>query len=53
MKVRELIKQLEKLEQDKNIWVLYYLVAFLEPKIDIVGPDDSESKQGDYYFMAW
>ena len=53
MKVRELIKELEKLDRDTDIWVFYDRVAFLKPEIDVVEPDDSEEKQGDYYFSAW
>jgi hypothetical protein len=53
MKVRELIKALENLAQDTDIWVYYDHVEFIEPTIDVVDQEDSESKQGDYYFMAW
>lgn len=53
MKVRELIEKLSELDQEKSIFVYYDGYAFLEPTIDVVDQDDSESKQGDYYIMAW
>lgn len=55
MKVRELIKLLEKLDLDSDIWILYDGVEFVRPEIDVVDEDVTEYKNhiGDYYFMAW
>ena len=53
MKVRQLIKELEKLDQDTDIWVFYDKVTLLKPEIDVIDPNDLDGKPGDYYFTAW
>lgn len=34
MKVKELIEQLQKLDQERNIWVRYDGIYFYEPVVD-------------------
>lgn len=50
MKVKELIELLQKLDQEKNIWVLYDTYEPQEPYIEICTERDAinECKAGDY-----
>lgn len=59
MKVKELIEELKKLDQERNIWVRYDGIYFYEPEIDEEynitdfdvenhGYDGQELKKGDY-----
>ena len=56
MKVKELIEQLQKLDQERNIWVRYDVVYFYAPTIDKDNIDEWEAeeykeqgvKEGDY-----
>lgn len=58
MKVKELIEQLLKLDQEKNIWVRYDGVYFYRPEIEEETISEWEEmahknqgvKEGDYYF---
>lgn len=45
MKVKELIEQLQKLDQERNIWVRYDVVYFYEPTVDKDTVDDWEAKE--------
>lgn len=63
MKVRELIEELQKLDQDKNIWLMYDPpYAICEPDITHLIGDNSEYacmydrdgvKEGDYAMIAY
>ena len=61
MKVKDLIKELEKLDQEKGIWISYdYPCALLEPVPDSVADEDylnvhkdKDVKVGDYIITAW
>lgn len=55
MKVKELIKKLSQLDQDKNIFVLYDMCSALEPEIEQAEEDSeiTEIKKYDYYINAW
>ena len=53
MKVKELIEQLQKLDQEKNIWVLYDLCFPQEPQFSASKEDSHEIKEGDYVHEAW
>lgn len=56
MKVKELIEQLQTLDQERNIWVRYDGVYFYAPTIDKDNVDEWEAeeygkqgiKEGDY-----
>ena len=56
MKVRDLISQLEKLDKDRNIYILYDMFALLEPIVEVADVDEvddlSELKMGDYLIKA-
>ena len=45
MKVKELIECLQKLDQERNIWVRYDYVYFYEPTIDEDNINEWESKE--------
>lgn len=45
MKVKELIENLQKLDQERNIWVRYDGVYFYEPTIDKDNVDEWEAKE--------
>lgn len=45
MKVKEFIEQLQKLDQERNIWVRYDGVYFYEPTVDKDTVDDWEAKE--------
>lgn len=45
MKVKELIEQLQKLDQERNIWVRYDGVYFYAPTIDKDNVDEWEAKE--------
>lgn len=61
MKVKELIEQLEKLDQEKQVWIFYdYPYAVLAPTIDGTADDQDVNvfgskgvQKGDYYINAW
>ena len=61
MKVKELIEQLEKLDQEKQVWIFYdYPYAVLAPTIDGIADDHDVNilwskgvKKCDYYINAW
>jgi len=53
MKVRDLVEQLQKLDQEKNIWVLYDLCFAQEPCFIECEEDTHEIKKGDYVHEAW
>lgn len=58
MKVKELIEQLQKLDQEKGIWIIYDCFQPLKPKVDDVVKTeedaeyyrryDNDVKVGDY-----
>ena len=51
MKVKELIAELQKLDQEKNIWNVYDTLMVYPPEIEIAHPDDIGYKgieEGDY-----
>lgn len=50
MKVKELIEQLQKLDQEKNIWVLYDTFIPQEPEFEICTESDAiqDCEAGDY-----
>lgn len=57
MKVKELIEQLQKLNQEKDIWVVYDCVYPQTPSFDELKEDDimwkDSAKVGDYAHKAW
>lgn len=46
MKVKELIKYLEALDQEKNIWVVYDGFAVFEPTPDMTAGAEEVSRHG-------
>ena len=59
MKVKEMIEELSKLDQEKNIWVLYDSYYIFEPTPDDVADEedvkqfkDEGVKLGDYIISA-
>jgi hypothetical protein len=56
MKVKEFIRQLEQLDQEKNIWTIYDSFSVSEPEIEVVTDEncpleylsDKGLKEGDY-----
>lgn len=57
MKVKELIEELQKLDQERNIWLIYNLYAAYEPCVRIANefevgeyeyPHNKVVKEGDY-----
>lgn len=59
MKVKELIEHLQKLDQEKGIWVCYDLCYYLPPvpnrtaDADDVEEGEGEVKEGDYLIPAY
>lgn len=54
MKVKELIEQLQKLDQERNIWIYYDMFAAQEPSfIECDEDENDEIKAGDYVHEAW
>lgn len=57
--IKQFIKELQKLDQDKPIWVYYDSYYAFEPKVDKVLEDDYTSEysermnKDDYKIMAW
>lgn len=50
MKVRELIEELKKLDQEKDIWVFYDGYEYIPPTpIEVLDEDSKIAKKGDYY----
>ena len=52
MKVKELIEQLQKLDQERNIWVLYDGFLAQEPDFIQYDEDDGDIEAGDYVHEA-
>lgn len=58
MKVRDLIEQLSKLNQDTDIWVMYDYCYALDVDVDVATADEVEYvhkhkiKEGDYVIKA-
>ena len=64
MKVKELIEQLQKLDQEKGIWIIYDCYLPVKPKVDDVvrteedaeyyrsQNNDCDVKVGDYVITA-
>ena len=56
MKVKELIAELQKLDQDRDIWVLYDTFDAQVPTIEVAEERDETSdgrvKSGDYVHLA-
>lgn len=60
MTVKELIEQLQSLEQDRNIWIFYdYPYAAMKPEIDGQASKEAADnfhaegvKEGDYFISA-
>jgi hypothetical protein len=56
MKVKEFIRQLEQLDQEKNIWTIYDSFSISEPEIEVVTDEncaleyfsDQGLRDGDY-----
>ena len=44
MKVKELIEQLQKLDQDKGIWIIYDTFQPIKPEVDeeVINEEDAE-----------
>lgn len=62
MKVKELIKNLLKLDQEKGIWIIYDEYYPMEPDVDsnVLEEDIDRYKEynenieiGDYYIQVW
>lgn len=53
--VKQFIEELQKLDQDKPIWVYYDMCDALEPTISVVDELDYDEKmnKGDYIIEAW
>ena len=51
MKVCELIKKLQQLDQEKEIFILYDTYAFLEPEPINYVPDKYEAVTNECYIM--
>lgn len=57
MKVKELVEELQKLDQERNVWLYYDCYAFQEPDIDMVNEEQAFGHEqvniGDYKINAW
>lgn len=58
MKVKELVEQLQKLDQEKNIWVLYDQFDAQEPNFiqcdeEDLAYEDGDIAAGDFVHEAW
>ena len=63
MKVKELIEQLQKLDQEKGIWIIYDTFQPIKPEVDekVINEEDAEYyrrykedvKAGDYTISCW
>lgn len=58
MKVKELIAELQKLNQEKSIWIYYDLCEMQVPLLTGIVDAETASKyekvhKGDYYMEAW
>lgn len=63
MKVKELIEQLQKLDQEKGIWIIYDGFQPINPEVDeeVINEEDAEYyrryeedvKAGDYTITCW
>ena len=54
MKVKEFIEQLQKLDQDKNIWIIYDTFSVWEPEVETIDEDHKGhgAEVGDYAMFA-
>ena len=54
MKVKEFIEQLQKLDQEKNIWIIYDTFAVWEPEVETIeeGDQGHGAEVGDYVMFA-
>ncbi len=55
MKVKEFIEQLQQLDQEKDIWIIYDTYSVWEPEVEIIKDNDSFAKPGkvgDYAMWA-
>ena len=59
MKIKDLVAMLQQLDQERNIWILYDLFAFMEPNVikeatkEECWDEKDKDKIGDYYIEAW
>lgn len=55
MKVRDLIRELDKLDGNKDIWILYDYYLGIEPRVREASEDDetTDIKRGDYVMEAY
>jgi hypothetical protein len=53
MKVKELIKELQKFDQEKDIWILYDRYASLVPEFKVSDEEIDDMKVGDIVCEAW
>ncbi len=49
MKVKELIKQLQKLDQEKGIWIIYDSYQPLKPEVDDVVRTEEDAEYFRHY----
>lgn len=49
MKVKELIEQLQKLDQEKGIWIIYDSFKAYKPEVD----DEVKSESEAYFFCRY
>jgi hypothetical protein len=55
MKVKEFIQQLQQLDKEKDIWIIYDTFSVWEPEVEIINDKDSFAKPGkvgDYVMWA-
>lgn len=57
MKVKEFIEQLQQLDQEKDIWLIYDTYMVWEPEVEVIKETDSFGKDkgaevGDYVMWA-
>lgn len=55
MKVKEFIQQLQQLDQEKDIWIVYDTFAAWEPEVEVIDEDHNNAdagKVGDYVMWA-
>lgn len=49
MKVKELIEQLQKLDQDKDIWLIYDSHLPIRPEVDDIVKTEAEARYYNHY----
>ena len=55
MKVKEFIQQLQQLDQEKDIWIVYDTFSAWEPEVEVIDEDHNTAdagKVGDYVMCA-